>query len=306
MKTQKFRITAFCVIMILVIFSDSMIAQVPKPLADAKENDNLIREMLSKEKLDDAIIFVDECLKLGSDKEFYLECKLQLLSYTQRIDERIECALMLDKIAGTKRVATALHLADLYLDNGNKDEALVWLQKAADRGIKDFRLIGDEKWEILKEDAEYKNIRKRMLDNQGINKPIKDFTVKLVNGDDFKISQLKGKVVLIDFWATWCAPCVATIPDLKKYYDKYNQGGFEVVGISLDRDINPLKSYINKNNIQWYISFSGKAWGKDDTANLYGVNMIPTTFLVDKAGRLRYYNIHSNELENAIRSLLNE
>ena len=180
------------------------------------------------------------------------------------------------------------------------------MTRAADRGLKDLRFFAEKKWDTVKKDPNYKSILQRVLDNQGIGKSAPDFSVKLLNGDDFSLFRMRGKVVLIDFWATWCKPCIKTIPMLKEYYQKFNQQGFEIIAVSLDRNVERLKEFLGKEKIPWKVSFSGQEWGQDKTANLYGVEMIPSIFLLDKKGRLRFYNLKKSEFEGAIHTLLEE
>jgi thiol-disulfide isomerase/thioredoxin len=265
----------FAVVIILIF---SLFLQVD----DKAENSARIRELLSAGQVEEALTFADDCLNKSSDKEFYLGWKLELLKISKQLDRAIECALTLEEVSGGKKVPSAYNLAELYLENGNLAKTLHWMEQAAQRGLKDPRFFGEEKWDAMKKDPHYEAILRRVQDNQGIGQPVPNFSVTLLGGDDFSLFQMRGKVVLIDFWATWCVPCVATIPMLKEYYRKYSPQGFEIIAVSLDRDIEKLKEYLNEEPIPWMISFSGQEWGQDKTANLYGVEMIPTTFLVDK------------------------
>lgn len=113
-----------------------------------------------------------------------------------------------------------------------------------------------------------------------------DFSVADLNGKPLSLSQFKGKVVLVDFWATWCPPCVAEMPRIIATYQKYHDKGFEVIGISLDRDKAELLKYIEKNKIAWPQHFdSGKAPG-ESLAEKYGAEAIPTTFLIGADGKI--------------------
>jgi peroxiredoxin len=294
------------IILLLSTCAFGLGAQLSKPAADKAENSTRIREYLKAGKVKEAILFADECLKIGSDKEFYLGWKLELLKISKETDRAIDCARLLDKAGGGKKVDAASSLAELYLQAGNTEEALRWMAAAADRGLKDVRFFGDEAWDRVKKDARYEAILKRIQDNQGIGRPAPDFAVKLVEGGDLSLSRLRGNVVLIDFWATWCAPCVGTIPGLKECYRKYNSRGFEILGISLDRDLETLRKFLKQEKLPWPVSFSGREWGQDETADLYGVAMIPASFLIDRTGKLRYYNLKKAEFEQAIRILLDE
>jgi len=109
----------------------------------------------------------------------------------------------------------------------------------------------------------------------------------------------------MDFWATWCGPCVAEMPNVKNVYSKFHPQGFEIVGISLDQNRDRLDQYVKSNQIMWPQYFDGK-WWNNDVAVRYGIKSIPTTILVDKAGKIRYKSLRGKQLENAVQQLLAE
>jgi thiol-disulfide isomerase/thioredoxin len=105
-----------------------------------------------------------------------------------------------------------------------------------------------------------------------------------VNGEKFDIASLKGKVVLVDFWATWCGPCIAEFPNIKKNYDTYNSQGFEVVGISLDQDRTKLETYLEEKQVPWITLHEKGVGGQNPVALQYGIFGIPAMFLVGRDG----------------------
>lgn len=131
------------------------------------------------------------------------------------------------------------------------------------------------------------------------------FNVTSIDGKTLSPAAYKGKVLLIDFWATWCGPCVAEMPNVKNVYAKYHPQGFEIVGISLDQSRDRLNQYIKSNQIAWPQYFDGK-WWNNDVAVRYGIKSIPTTILVDKSGKIRYKSLRGRQLENAVQQLLAE
>jgi peroxiredoxin len=112
-----------------------------------------------------------------------------------------------------------------------------------------------------------------------------DFNETDVDGKPLSISKYKGKVVLIDFWATWCIPCIIKLPEIQKAYDKFHAKGFEVVGISLDEEKEKLQEFTKQKKLPWPEYFDGKKWD-NKLAMKYGVNVTPTTYLLDRDGKI--------------------
>jgi len=131
-----------------------------------------------------------------------------------------------------------------------------------------------------------------------------DFTVKLEGGSTFQLSALKGKVVLIDFWASWCPPCRASVPDLVALNQAMKGKAFRLLGISLDRDMEKGKAFIAEQKMAW-LHVLDKAEGAR-LAGLYGVQYIPSTFLIDKQGKVAGVNLHGEELKAAVEKLLKQ
>jgi peroxiredoxin len=138
---------------------------------------------------------------------------------------------------------------------------------------------------------------------QGYDAP--DIALPSVNGDTIRLSSLKGKVVLLDFWASWCGPCRNSNKVLTKIYPKYKAKGFEIFGVSIDDDKNKWKNAIKKDKIEWLQVNDGGGWDAQ-TAVKWNINAIPTSYLVDKNGRLLAMDLEGRDLEKALKDLLKD
>ncbi len=142
----------------------------------------------------------------------------------------------------------------------------------------------------------------RMSPRDWIGHPALDFQATDLKGEEFSLKQYRGQVVLLDFWATWCPPCINAIPNIRKTYEKYKDQKFQVIGISLDRSIEPLKAYIEKENLGWL-----HYWDKSSiVSNTYQVRGIPSTFLIDGKGVIRKTNLHGAAFRRAVAKLVKE
>jgi thiol-disulfide isomerase/thioredoxin len=130
-----------------------------------------------------------------------------------------------------------------------------------------------------------------------------------VDGKPFKWSDYKGKVVLVDFWATWCRPCVESIPMLKRYYELYHDKGFEIVGVNVDDHdrLDELNAFLKRKELPWTNLFSRDkkaSGGNHPMAVYYGVMKYPTTILVDQKGKVVELDVHGARLGRLLAKLL--
>jgi len=131
-----------------------------------------------------------------------------------------------------------------------------------------------------------------------------DFSLKDADGKTVRLSDYKGKVVLLDFWATWCGPCKIEIPWLKDFQRKYKDKGFAVIGISMDEEgWQVVKPFVSEAGINYRIVI-----GDDSTAQLYGgVDALPTAFVIDREGRIAAVHVgltSKSEIQNGIEEIL--
>jgi thiol-disulfide isomerase/thioredoxin len=124
-----------------------------------------------------------------------------------------------------------------------------------------------------------------------------------MDGTMFDWTKLRGKVVLVDFWATWCGPCLGELPNVRENYRLYHDKGFEVVGISLDRDREALEKFLADEQNPWITLHDGD-WNDNAVASYYGVMGIPTVILVDKEGKVVSTRARGPELGKLLEQLL--
>lgn len=259
-----------------------------------KQTNKLVKE----KKLAEALLTLEKGLKKFPESEKMWANKAAVLTELNRLEEAASSAEKRVEVARRKSPWHCIAVASIYMKMNKKDEVFLWLGKAVDRGWLNYDALYDEKeFETLKNDKRLETLVTKIKANIGIGKPVKDFTVKLLNSEKtFTLSQQKGKVVLIDFWATWCPPCVKGIPHLKKYYNMYKGKGFEIIGVSLDSKIQKVVDYLAKEKVEWFIACSEKAW-MDPLARKYNVNLIPSYWLIDRNGILRDFGYHLRDKE---------
>ena len=145
--------------------------------------------------------------------------------------------------------------------------------------------------------AEYRRRADPMSEMVGEFLP--DFSATDLDGKPISLGAYRGKVVLLDFWAVWCGPCIGEMPNVKRVYDTYKDKGFDIIGVSLDTDETRLRNYLKENNIQWRQIFSGKGWDSP-LAKQYHIHGIPAPWLIARDGTLISPNARGHELERLV------
>ena len=217
------------------------------------------------------------------------------------------------------RGADAKEMLDTYLKSDipkePSEEGMAWMSLAnASLGEDDFE--GAEKYlnkaiavegidDKMKQSAEGMLARLETMKTLTIGADAIDFNTTDMAGKTISISDYKGKVLLLDFWATWCAPCRAEMPNVKEIYAAYNAKGFDILGVSMDNNRQALDSYLEEQDMKWRQIFDGKGW-QAEIGQLYAVSSIPATFLIDKQGKIRFKNLRGDELKKAVEGLLKE
>jgi thiol-disulfide isomerase/thioredoxin len=177
---------------------------------------------------------------------------------------------------------------------GKQDEALKFMEAV------ETKMIVNRKGRLLSRlTSHFDKIRL-------IGKPLQKFSVKEhQTGENISPDTLKGKVVLIDFWATWCGPCIAKLPQVLKAHKELSSKGFVVLGVNLDDDQNRMERMIAAKKMNWLHHFDGKKW-KNELAVTFDVHSIPASLLVDRKGIVRAVNLRGKEIMAVAQTLLEE
>lgn len=146
---------------------------------------------------------------------------------------------------------------------------------------------------------------KMLEETSVVGKPYKDIQGLSLAGKELKLSDFagKGKIVLVDFWASWCPPCIKDMPHMKEIYEKYKNQGFEIVGVSLDDNKEAWAGATNKFKLPWPQFSNLKGWDEDG-ARTYNVRGIPYTILIDKDGTIVAESLRGDQISQKIEELL--
>lgn len=135
--------------------------------------------------------------------------------------------------------------------------------------------------------------------------PAYEIALQSVNGDTVRLSSLKGKIVLLDFWASWCGPCRSSNRSLAKLYPKFKDKGFEIFAVSFDNDKADWINAIKRDKVSWMQAIDPGGW-ETPTALNWGVVALPTSYLIDREGRLIAMDLEGKELEKALKELIDK
>lgn len=138
-----------------------------------------------------------------------------------------------------------------------------------------------------------------------VTEKVSGFTAADIEGNRITLSDYKGKVVLLDFWASWCPPCEREVPYMKEVYNKYRKEGFEIIGVSLDTDKDDLRAFLKKNDIKWTQVFTGQGWYTPLVVH-YSVGEIPEIWLIGKDGKLITKEARGEYLEPLVKQALKQ
>lgn len=200
--------------------------------------------------------------------------------------------LALAQISQIPSGSSAYKLAILGLTEGFKGKNMMAYVSLADEYIKAFPGENNQIVNAMKKEAAGARTRISGAMAPEINLPTPE-------GENLKLSDLRGKVVLIDFWASWCGPCRRENPNVVRVYEKYKDQGFEILSVSLDRDKARWLKAIEDDGLEWLHVSDLKFW-QSEAAKTYGVGSIPYTVLVDREGKIIASRLRGAALENKL------
>lgn len=143
------------------------------------------------------------------------------------------------------------------------------------------------------------------LESLKIGQKAPDFEAETLDGDYISRASLEGDYVLLEFWATWCGPCIPEIPHLKSLYEKYHQDNFKIIGISLDQDKETLINFIDNREMEWVQVFIEEGW-EGELPRLFNVSGIPRMYLLDPKGNIIGRDLRGEEMVTKVESLMDD
>ena len=185
------------------------------------------------------------------------------------------------------------------LDNPAKAKALI-VKLKTDYPATKLGQKADQMLQMMEKQAEAKKIQGALAPGAAFP----DFSEKDLAGHPLSVGALKGKVVLVDFWATWCGPCVHELPNVIANFNKFHAQGFEVIGVSLDSDRDKLDAFLKKTDgMVWPQYYDGEGW-QNKLAVKYGVESIPFTVLIGPDGKIIGTGLRGEALGAAVEKAL--
>jgi tetratricopeptide (TPR) repeat protein len=243
----------------------------------------------------DAAASFKQAIALKPENEAVLTNLLGVTLYLQDDKKTLH-----EAIAAFKR-ALELSKDNMPKAHYNLGHALIKAGKEAD-GIDELK-----KYVALEPDSPNAESAREIIKNPKLAKVqlAVNFNVKSTDGKELSLKSLRGKIVLLDFWASWCGPCRVEMPAVRNVWKKYGGDKFVIVGINMDRNKQAFDSYTKSEGLTWPQYFDGLGWN-NKISQLYGVRAIPHTVLIDQDGAIRAVGLRGNNLYRKIADLLKQ
>ncbi|MDZ7659476.1 TlpA disulfide reductase family protein [Fodinibius sp.] len=246
----------------------------------------------------ESVTEIDEAIsKLPANSKLWKQIFLYVRSAYRKSDDRnMNDFISLlhdleDRVEGTTNKSAVLYfLGEYYLEDDQKDKAISLFQQIVNLDGEDF----------------YVNKALRYIhemESLNIGQQAPSFTAQTVTGDSLSLVQLSGKVIILDFWATWCGPCIAEIPTLKSIQQKYKDDNVVLIGIVLNKNKEEIKKFIEDKKMTWSHVLQPKH-ENDIITKAYGINGIPDSYVIGKDGKIHAKHLRGKELENKIEELV--
>lgn len=232
-------------------------------------------------------------LKPPNEAEMYniLGVVLYLQNEKQSFEEAVEALQCAIEISKGKVVKAYYNLGFALIKSGREEQGIA--------ALKAYLHLEPESSEASQARAVIANTK--MVDAR----VAPEFVVKTHTGEELSLEKLRGKIVLLDFWASWCGPCRIDLPEVKKIWQRYAGDPFIIVGISLDSNRQAFEAYTRQEGLTWPQYFDGLGW-RNKLSRLYGVYAIPHTVLIDQDGVIKATGLRGEELSQKIGDLLNQ
>jgi len=245
-------------------------------------------------KLKDAAVAYRQAIDLKPANEAELYNVLGVVLYLQNekksYEEAVEALQRSIQVSKGKIVKAYYNLGFALIKSGKEEEGV-----GALKTYLQLDPAGDEASQARAVVANTKMVDARVAPS---------FAFKSNTGEDLSLEKLHGKVVLLEFWASWCGPCRAELPEIKNIWKKYGGGQFIIVGINLDSSRPVFDAFTKAESLSWPQYYDGLGWG-NKISQLYGVYAIPHSVLIDQEGVIKARGLRGEELSNKIAEMLN-
>ncbi|MCP4219320.1 MAG: redoxin domain-containing protein [bacterium] len=255
--------------------------------------------LMTQKKFDEALVFLEKEIAKSGESDELLSAKQNVLMVQGKMQKALKTALRKYEITKKKSPWDCMNIMHVYMSLENYGEALDWLQEAVSRGFISYKILNKKRYRALVKDKRFYEIIETIKVAVGLGHFAKKFSVETLKGEKKALSDFRGKVTALFFWATWCKPCKEDIEHLKAFYREFREKGFEIIAVSLDTNEELLKKYVEEHRMEFHNVYSGKGW-RDKTALLFGVNNLPTIFIIDQRGVLRSFDVRGEELRKVI------